>query len=231
MPFRIDPFRVFLQKYHTRKFDKGELILVQGETPDCAYVIKKGVVETYNLTTHGEEKPINYDIQGEIFPLAWVFGQVRNTNYYYEAFTKCELYCVPREDYLEFIQQSTPRLMGVFQSFITQHLNSQLRMNALEQSKASSKVLYTLHFLCLRFGVDVRKNTVRIQLPLTQQDMANYMGLTRETTGIELKKLQRSGIITYRRQNYIVRIDKLNEILDEEYDNGRLNTRQVTIKM
>lgn len=231
MPFKVDPFQVFLQKYHTRKFDKGELILVQGETPECAYVIKKGVVETYNLTAQGEEKPINYDIQGEVFPIAWVFGQVRRTNYYYEAFTKCELYCVPREDYLQFIQQSTPRLMSIFKQFVTQHLNSQLRVNALEQSKANAKVLYTLHFLCLRYGVDVRKNMVRIQLPLTQQDMANFMGLTRETTGIELKKLQRSGVITYRRQNYIVRTDRLNSLLDESYDNDRLYKQQKTLRM
>jgi CRP-like cAMP-binding protein len=231
LPFRIDPFQVFLQKYHVRKFDKGELILVQGEAPECAYVIKKGVVETYNLTSQGEEKPINYDIQGEIFPLAWVFGQIRTTNYYYEAFTKCELYCVPREDYKRFIAQSTGRLMGVLEAFIAQHLNSQLRVNALEQSKASAKVLYTLHFLCLRYGEDIKKNVVRIQIPLTQQDMANFMGLTRETTGIELKKLQRSGLITYRRQNYIVRTDRLNEILDEEYDHNRLQKQNVRIRI
>lgn len=231
MPFRIDPFQVFLQKYHTRKFDKGEIILVQGETPECAFVIKKGVVETYNLTAQGEEKPINYDIQGNIFPLEWVFGQVRGTNYYYEAFTKCELYCVPREDYLQFIQQNTKRLMGVFAAFVAEHVDSQLRVNALEQSKASAKVLHTLHFLCLRYGVDVRKNSVRIQLPLTQQDMANFMGLTRETTGIELKKLQRAGIISYKRQNYIVRTDKLGERLDEAYDNNRVRVRQVSLKM
>lgn len=231
MAFKIDPFQVFLQKYHTRKFDKGELILVQGEAPPCAYIIKKGVVKTYNLTAHGEEKPISFDIQGEVFPLAWVLGQIRGAVYYYEAFTKCELYCVPREDYKQYIQQSTARLMQVFEKFADYHLNSQLRVNALEQSKAVSKVLYTIHFLCLRFGVDVKKNTVRIQIPLTQQDLANFMGLTRETTGIELKKLQRSGVLTYKKQNYIVRTDKLNELLDEEYDQNRIPKTQVRISL
>ena len=50
---KIDPFRLFLQKYHTRKFEKGEIILVQGETPECTYVIKNGAIKTYNLTSHG----------------------------------------------------------------------------------------------------------------------------------------------------------------------------------
>jgi CRP-like cAMP-binding protein len=215
---KIDPFRVFLQKYHTRKFEKGEIILVQGETPDTTFVIKKGVVKTYNLTSLGEEKPLGFDIPGDIFPIAWVFGQANPVNYYYEAFTDCELYCLPREDYKAFITKNVARLYGVLEKMVAKQTLYQLRVNALEQSKAVFKVLNTVHFLCLSYGVDVRKNVVKIDVPLTQQDLANFMGLTRETTGIELKKLQRAGVLTYKKQNYIVRTDKLNELLDEEYD-------------
>lgn len=231
MPFKVDPLQVFLQKYHTRQYEKGELILVQGETPDSAYVVKKGVVKTYNLTSQGEEKPIAFDIQGEIFPMAWVFGQVSGAPYYYEAFTDCELFSVPREDYKQFIQQNTTRMMTVLEMFVAQYLNTQLRVHALEQSKAAAKILYTIHFLCLRFGVDVRKNMVRIQIPMTQQDLANFIGLTRETTGIELKRLQTEGVLTYKKQNYIVRTDKLNSMLDEDYDQTRLKFKQVKIKL
>ena len=231
MPFKVDPLRLFLQKYHTRKFDKGELILVQGETPSSAYILKKGVVKTYNLTSQGEEKPIAFDVQGEIFPIAWVFDQVNSAPYYYEAFTDCVVYSVPREDYKEFIMQNTERLMSVMEKFVAQYLNTQLRVHALEQSKAAAKILYTIHFLCLRFGVDVRKNVVRIQIPLTHQDLANFVGLTRETTGIELKRLQRSGLLTYKKQNYIVRTDKLNALLDEEYDQTRSKHDQVHLRI
>lgn len=225
MPIKIDPFRLFLQKYHIRKIDKGELILIQGETPDCVYVVKKGVVKTYNLTAQGEEKPIGFDIQNDIFPLAWSFGQANRAAYYHEAFTKCELYCVPREDYKAYITKNMPTLLSVFEKFMGKYSLYQLRVNALEQSKAAAKILNTLHFLCLSFGVDVKKDVIKIQVPFTQQDLANFMGLTRETTGIELKKLQRRGVLTYKRQNYIVRTDKLNELLDEEYDTGNKATK------
>ena len=222
MAISIDPFRLFLQKYRTRKFEKGEIILVQGETPECMYVIKKGVVKTYNLTSGGEEKPLGFDIKGDIFPIAWAFGQVNPVTYYYEAFTDCDLYCVPREDYRNFITKNTDRLYGVLENMVAQNTFYQLRVNALEQSKAANKILNTIHFLCLSYGTDLKPHTVRIEIPLTQQDLANFMGLTRETTGIELKKLQRSGVLTYKKQNYIVRTDRLNELLDEEYDMHRL---------
>jgi CRP/FNR family transcriptional regulator len=211
-------YKRFLKHYRIKHVSKGELILIQGEVPPCTYLIKKGIVKTYNLTSSGEEKPIIFDIQGEVFPFAWTFGRRPRADYYYEAFTDCELYCIPREDLIDFIKRKPEQMFKVLESMVNRSLGYQMRVNALEQSKASDKVLNTLHFLCLRYGQDLRKDLVKIQLPLTQQDLANFMGLTRETTGIELKKLQRKGIISYRRQNYIVKTNKLDQLLDEDYD-------------
>lgn len=197
--------------------------MVQGEVPSCAYVVKKGVIKTYNLTAQGEEKPIAFDIKDEIFPISWVFSKSSRAQYYYEAFTDCELYCIPAQDLIAFMMRDAETLFEYFDYFVSRYLNFQMRINALEQSKAASKVLNTIHFLCLRYGEELKKHTVKIQLPLTQQDLANFMGLTRETTGIELKKLQRQGVLTYRKQNYIVNTEKLNDLLDEDYDQLRID--------
>lgn len=218
----MSKYQDFIAEHHVKRFRKGEIILVQGEVPPTAYILKKGIVKTYNLTTQGEEKPISFDLVGEIFPVAWTFNRIRYAQYYYEAFTDCEVYSVPKDEYHEFLRKHPDIVYEIFTTFVDRHINFQMRVNALEQSKAASKIINTIHFLCLHFGRDVKKDTVQIQLPLTQQDLANFMGLTRETTGIELKKLQRKGIITYRRQNYTVRTDKLNDLLDEDYDQGRI---------
>ena len=221
----MDNVQRFLHRYHTKHYVKGEIILSQDEVPALAYMIKKGVIKTYNLTADGEEKPISFDIRGEIFPAGWVFGKLKRCQYFYEAFTDCELYCLPPEDYRQFIQTHPDVLYTVFNNFVGRYLYFQMRVNALEQSKASAKVLYTIHFLALRFGYDIKPNVVRIPLPLTQQDLANFMGLTRETTSMELKKLQNEGIISYRNQQYTVKTDKLNDCLDEEYDHAGLRAQ------
>jgi CRP/FNR family transcriptional regulator, cyclic AMP receptor protein len=230
-PYTVQKLERFLDNYHTKSFSKGELILVQGEVPTCLYVIRSGVVKTYNLTSQGEEKPIMYDIKSEMFPIGWIYRKLKYAQYYYEAFTDCEVYCVPRDDFTAFIKKNPDELYEIFSYFVGRYLNYQMRINALEQSKAHSKVINTLHFLCLRFGRDIKENTVRIELPFTQQDLANLIGLTRETTGIELKKLQRQGLLTYKKQYYIVRTDKLEELLDEDYDSGRLPEDEITLKV
>ncbi len=216
----MDRLNEFLRSYPSRSFSKGQVILVEDEVPTAAHIIKKGVVKTYSLTTDGQEKPIAYDIKGEVFPIGWVFRKLRRTQYYYEAFSDCEVYLVPRDEYISFLRANKDVLFWAFDFFVKRFLNYQMRINALEQSKAADKVLNTIHYLCLRFGQEINKDTVKIQLPFTHQDLANFMGLTRETTGIELKKLEKAGIIKYRRQNYVVKTNKLNELLDEDYESG-----------
>jgi CRP/FNR family transcriptional regulator len=222
----LQAFSRFLENYHVRKFARGEIILVQGEVPKSVYVVRRGIVKTYNLTSQGEEKPITFDIKHDVFPIAWVFGKAKYSQYYYEAFTDCEVYAIPLSEYLDFLKSHPDTLYAVFDHFVDRHINYQMRVNALEQSKAAAKVLHTVHFLALHFGRDLKEDMVEIQLPFTQQDLANFMGLTRETTGIELKKLQRQGILTYRRQRYIIDTAKLNEMLDDDYDQGRVKDDQ-----
>jgi CRP-like cAMP-binding protein len=221
----VDKLNKFYKQFHVKKFAKGEIILVQGEVPPASYVIKKGIIKTYNLTAQGEEKPISFDIQNEMFPVGWVFRHLRFAQYYYEAFTDCEVYVIPRDEYINFLKSNPDSMFEQYSGFISRHLNHQMRINALEQSKAASKVVNTIHFLALRFGRDIKKDLVKIQLPFTQQDLANFMGLTRETTGIELKKLQRKGVLTYKRQFYIVHTDKLGELLDDDFDHGRIDSQ------
>lgn len=214
----------FAQHYHTRKFSKGELILVEGEVPSCAYIVKKGVIKGYAITSEGVEKPIGFDGPGEVFPVGWVFGKLRWSQYYYDAFTDCEIYCIPRDEYLDYLKHHPEALFDMHNELVSNYLYFQMRVNALEQSKAIDKIIHTLHYLALRFGREIKPHTVQITLPLSQQELANIMGLTRETTGIELNKLIKRGIVKQDRQKcYTVFTNRLNEALDIEYGQGRMD--------
>jgi CRP/FNR family transcriptional regulator, anaerobic regulatory protein len=216
----MDEFQQLLKQFRVKRFKKGEIILVQGEVPECAYIVKSGIVKSYNLTLSGEEKPIGFDMEGDLFPIAWIYKKLKHVQFYYEAFTEIEVHCVPTQEIRHFLDANPAIQAYTMDKLIDRYVNMQLRVNALEQSKASLKVLNTIHFLCLRFGQDVKKNVVKIQLPLTQQDLANFIGLTRETTGIELKKLQDATVLSRKKQYMVVRTDKLNELLDEDYGLG-----------
>lgn len=213
----MDSYVKFLSKYRTRKYSKGEVILYQDEVPSAAYSVKNGIVKTYNITTHGEEKPITFSLKHEMFPIGWIFFKLHRAQYFYEAFTDCELYIIPRSDYLKFLAKNPSSLYGLFDQFVGRYISYQMHVNALEQSKAAEKVLSTLDTLAKQYGKYLDDDKIKIDLPLTQQDLANFMGLTRETTGLELKKLERKGIIIHSNHTYTVRSKQLAKLLGDEY--------------
>lgn len=204
-----------LTKYPTKRYDKGQMILFQDMQPSCCYVIRSGYVKTYTITADGDENPISFDGKDDLFPIAWAFGKAEAAQYYHQAYTDCELYQVPRDEFLRFVEARPKLLYRLMHYMLDRSLNYQAHVRSLEQAKAADKILHALHFLTHRFGKKVARSRVRMLLPLTQQDLANFLGLTRETTGTQLKQLKRLGIIQYHRQKYLVDQEKLKNMLQE----------------
>ncbi len=214
-----DFFRKFLGKYPVKSFQKGEIIIFQGEAPHSAYIVKAGTVKVYNLSLGGDEKPVAFHSSGAIFPAAWVYGKMANSLYYYEAFTpKVELYLVNRETLAHFVRSHPAMLYQEMERYLIDELGQSMRLNALQHSRASDKLLYTLHYLALSHGRRLAPHQIEITLALTHQDFANLTGLTRETAATELNKLKREGVISYgKQQPYRLDLAKLTRLLNDQY--------------
>jgi CRP/FNR family transcriptional regulator len=212
-------FRLFLEQHPVKSFKKGEIIVFQGEAPRGAFVVKSGTVKAYNLSINGDEKPVAFYTADSVFPGPWVYGKMANAIYYYEAFTpEVSLYLINREDYVRFIKSRPQLIYKELERYLTDELGKSMRLNALQHSRASDKLLYTLHYLALSHGKTVGPQKVEIYLDLTHQDFANLTGLTRETAATELNKLKHAGIIDYGKgAAYQLDLSKLMQLLNDEY--------------
>jgi len=211
-------FDRFLDRFPTKQFSKGEIVVFQGEAPRSAYVVKSGVIKAYNLSVQGDEKPVDFYTVLDVFPIPWSFGKAPNSYFYYEAFTDVELYAVPRDQYIEFLQTNPKYAYDMLGRYVIDYLGNTMRLNALQHSRASDKLLYTLHYLTLTHGREVGPKQVEITLSLTHQDFANLTGLTRETAATELNKLKNAGVITYGKHTlYQVWLDKLQNTINDQF--------------
>lgn len=109
-------------------------------------------------------------------------------------------------------------MLQVLDRQVESSTHTQLRLNALEHSKAFDKVISMLHYFALRFGHDIMHDAVKIVLPLTQQDVANFTGLTRETVSSEFKKLTQQRVLGHYHQSYVIYTDALDELLDDSFE-------------
>lgn len=223
----MDKIAEYFDGFPSEQFEKGAIILHQDMAPQTAYAVKSGVVKIYNLTAHGEEKLIGFATHNDVLPFGWTMGVAKKSQYYYQAFSDCSVYRVPRAEYEAFLKNHPDILYETLQSSVRDSLQYQLRINALGQSKAADKVLNTIHYLSLCFGQDLEPDVVEIPLPLTQQDIANCVGMTRETTTTELRKLIAKKVISHHEQTYVVDTDKLDHLIDDDYEHGLVRRKPI----
>lgn len=212
--------RSFFRKYPTVKFAKGEMILQQDEVPTHVYAIKSGVVKLSNLTGEGDDQSITFEIVDDILPVCWAFSKTSKALFYYQAYTDCELYLIDKDAFENQLATDKSFIRAMLDRQISSYIGNMLQVDALEKTRAYTKLLYTFRYFCLRYGRVIKKDLVKIYVPLTQQEIANTTGLTRETTTLELKRLREQKIISVRLKYYTVDTRRLNEQIDDEYDPG-----------
>ncbi len=210
---------VFLERHPLRTFKKKEIIVFQGEAPRSAFVIKSGTVKAYNLSVNGDEKPVAFYQADSVFPATWVYGQEGSATYYYEAFTpQVEVYVIERKDFVDFIKKRPELLYHELRRILVDQLGGSIRLNALQHSRASDKLIYTLHYLALSHGKAAGSGKIELTLDMTHQDLANLTGLTRETAATELNKLKKQGIIKYgKNMPYQLNLTRLTQLLNDEF--------------
>ena len=219
-PFPLRHLEPFLKTKPLRRYAKERPIFYQGEIPQTAYVIKEGTVRVFGITSSGEEKIIHYLKRGDLLPDSWLFNRSPVALYYYTAFTDCSLYVIGKDDFLQHINGNATALSDLFELMVTQRVGSSIHVHALEQSRAQDKIMRILQFLIIQFGHEVSNGEYLIDLRLTHQELANMVGLTRETTAVEVGRLKRRKILTYAKSQYRINYNALLRSTSEDEFKG-----------
>lgn len=208
-------FDQFLSQYPSLVFEKGQTVLLKDEIPKGTYIIESGVIKTYTITADGEERIISIDTKGEDIPIGFTIGLIDKCQYFYEAYTRCVIRMVPCEAYLQHMATSNESLLKRHIRITKILLTNFRHIEALEQSKASDKVALSLLYLADTLGSTFPNKAIK-KLTVTQQEIANSLGLTRETAGQVLKKLEIKNLLQKSRNTYVLYIERLKKYLDKQ---------------
>ncbi len=205
-----------LDSYTLHKFKKGQTLLFQGEAPHATYVIRTGTVKAYNISPAGEEQVISLNSKCDIIPGAWFLGESETANYFYEAFTDCSVYAIGREELTQKINESLELSNVLLRRSMRLNVGASVYINALEQSRSRDKLIHLLHYLMLRYGIELGRSKVKINLQLTHQTLATMLGITRETIANEISQLRRERVINYGKQIYVVNRPALLQLCNDD---------------
>jgi CRP/FNR family transcriptional regulator len=203
----------FVNAQPVRKYERGQVILLKDDTPTKVAAIKSGFVKGHDIDALGNEQLLWVGLPGDIFPSSWALGIWDSVEYFFTAFSDVELYVFDRYKFTDFLETSHVGLMEFTTSVVGRVADTFRHLNAAEKARAEEKIIHTLHFLSIRYGKSYPTGEREIKVPLTHQDIANLLGLTRETVAGELKKLKARGVIDYDKSHFLIQQHKLEELL------------------
>ncbi|CAN5437844.1 hypothetical protein BH10PAT3_BH10PAT3_6540 [soil metagenome] len=218
--FTLSKYNKFMHGVHieetvARRYGKSSIIVYQGEIPRDGFLVKKGVVRVYQIGASGDSRTITFCTEGDVFPVAWLAGSSSPAMYYYEAFEDVDLVLLSREVWNKTMAKSGA--LDSFSKYMIQNYQASLvRIAALEQAKARDKIAYTLFYLILLHAHEIVPGVYKLDLKLKHQDIAELVGLTRETTAIEVHALQAAKVLSYQNQRYLIKKEKLLSTLNED---------------
>lgn len=192
---------------------KEQIVFYQGEAAYGVHVIKSGIIRTYTILRNGSEVNVAMYGPGDYFPVETAYETSPATLFYYEALTECSLVSYSGDEFRK-TRAASPETTVLDSK---RYVGALMHVNALGQATAYEKLGHTLRYLAMRFGVPLAgKGFYRIDMKLTQQDLANLCTMSRETVSIELAKLKTKKAVMEKAKLYTVNLPLLNNLLGDE---------------
>lgn len=198
----LDKLGLFFVGAKTLRYKKGEIILRAHDNPAGIFYLKEGFVRLYSISETGEELTLIIFKPQDPFPITWVINDTPN-EYWLDAMTACELARAPREQFREFIKSNPDVLLELTSKMLVRLGGLLRRMEYLVFGNAYQKIASIILICAERFGRPTTDGVV-VGVPLTHKDIASLVGITRETASLEIKKLEKKGLISYKGRLLVV---------------------------
>ncbi len=183
---------------------KGDMILAPGDPISDVYYVQAGLVRLYCLLGDGKELTLNIFKPGSYFPMFLILNNTANLNYF-QAMTAAKLSKTSKEDVVRFIKNE-PDVLLDFTKRLSVGLNGLI--TTIQYSLFGSvhtRIISALLLLAKRFGQPLPDGSVMIAIHLTHQDIANIVGVARETVSIEMERLEQKKLVADNRRKITIR--------------------------
>lgn len=184
-------------KVKTATYIKGEIIFSESDESKAIYFVKSGTVKIKKVNHNGKELVVCIKRPGNLFAEVSVFSPAGST-YPGTAQTLADtevLYLLASD--IEELMGTDPAFSIEMIRFMAGQLHSFSNILAdVALLDVYTKTVKTIERLANDFGKRI-KCGVKIELPLTIQELANIVGSTRESVNRVIVKLKDQGSITF----------------------------------
>jgi len=191
-----------------RPLKKGEYLFRHGDSLKSLFAVRRGTIKTTGLMEDGRVQVTGFYLAGELLGIDAISNDRHPCSA--EAVEPTEICEIPYHD-LEAVAQQVPGLQHqLFKIMSREILRDEQMLMMLGRMTAEERLAACLLSLAQR-----RLGAVdgEIRLPMSRQDLGDYLGLALETVSRLFSRFQEEGLIeVHGRQVRITNVDRLRSL-------------------
>lgn len=204
--------KLFEKVHRIKKIDKGAFLFEEGNTASELYIIQSGKFQISKMVPDGRELTIRMCSAGELVGELTLFSP-ESKHILNARASESGTVAVIQKDKLENEAAKDNELALELVKWLSlQHRKSQTRFRDLVLHGKKGALYSTLIRMVNSYGVEAEEG-VRINVSLTNQELANFCGTSREVVNRLLSELRRNNIISI--DKGFITVHALNQLKNE----------------
>ena len=190
-----DEKRLRAAGWSRRRFERHELIVRSGERLESAHLLLSGFAARAQEDGSGDRQIVALCVAGDLMDIHGVV--LGRTEQELVALSSCEVASIPHAQ-VRSLALSSPSLLRTFalQGAID-HAIQAAWIQALNSKRGPAKIGHLFCEMQLRLGLVGLATQMGFPLPLSQQELADFTGMTHVHLNRCLKELRASGLLSF----------------------------------
>ena len=176
-----------------REFKKGELLMHEGEKSEYIIIIHEGSAKAFKYTTDGREQILYVFSEGDFFGEQSLLRD-HTATYSVAALQNIKACMLSRTQFQKLIYQYPDIAVKIIAELGDRMSRLENAMQGMGVRNVDNRIGGILLEFAAKYGTQAKEGTL-IQLPLSREGIANYLGVARETVSRKLGQLESEGII------------------------------------
>lgn len=188
--------------YSSRFFEAGSYLLRDRDTPDQCGMLVSGLAYRHKVSAEGLRQIVSIYIPGEFYSLQQLHLATADSNV--QTLTRCEVVMISHEALRRLAAERFSVAQALFATTIVELSMSREWMLNIGRRDARTRIA---HLLC-EFAFRLDKHSLpagqAYELPMTQEQLADALGLTAVHVNRTLKVLVNDGLIAYSKRGMTI---------------------------
>ena len=189
-----------------REYAKGELILMEGSRLDSLVIINTGQVKAFRYNPEGKEQILYIFSEGDFFGERNLLLD-KDSEYNIEALDTTKICMINKSDFRRLLCEYPDMGLKIMEELCRRLEQLENNIQGMGTGDIGSRLNGILLEFARKYGREVPEG-IMIELPLSREGIANYIGVARETVSRKLSLLQDEGVIEMSGNKKIIILDK-----------------------